>query len=247
MLKDNFDKDGYVIIENFFKDLKEWEETVRYFYNMQCKKIGREPNNVMDELEKYDPRAGYHVQQLLNQSIGLANITLAVQPVCNELLGTRHLNYISGVLTNMPTNDRLKYTFHSEVNYYAKRRNFLNLWFPIFGDKTRDNGTMIVKKGSHRLSYDFQEWKSGKDSFTQYEITDHRIDDFESVPIEARRGDLIIFDKNMVHSSSQNSTDNISYATVIRVFDVRKDPTLSGELGVKPYNDDLGKSTIDLD
>ena len=40
-----------------------------------------------------------------------------------------------GIFVNRPKTKRLLYKWHSESHYYPKRRNFLNIWLPIFYNK----------------------------------------------------------------------------------------------------------------
>ena len=57
-----------------------------------------------------------------------------------------------GIFINRPKTKRLLYKWHSESHYYPKRRNFLNIWFPIFTNKNEKNGTMCIKEKSHPLN-----------------------------------------------------------------------------------------------
>ena len=47
-----------------------------------------------------------------------------------------------GIFVNRPKTKRLLYKWHSESHYYPKKRNFLNIWLPIFDNKSDKNGTM---------------------------------------------------------------------------------------------------------
>jgi len=51
-----------------------------------------------------------------------------------------------GIFVNRPKTKKLCHKWHSESHYYPKRRNFLNIWLPIFDNKSNKNETMYVKK-----------------------------------------------------------------------------------------------------
>jgi len=143
----------------------------------------------------------------------------------------------------------LVYHWHSEANAYPKRKNFVNIWFPTFRDKTEKNGTIWFCEGSHKKKHsDFVEYAgydeeslNKKNYFTHCEVLKEELKDYKKVPVIAKRKDLVIFNQHLAHTSSFNLTDKISYTTGFRIFNIQYDLTLSGEMGVKPYTKkDLG-------
>ena len=46
----------------------------------------------------------------------------------------------------------------------------------------------------------------------------------------------VIFHSNLVHASTINQTKKPSFALIARVYDYRKDMTLSDVTGIKPYS-----------
>ena len=125
---------------------------------------------------------------------------------------------MDGVLINIPSNDTRLYTWHSEFHYYPIRNNFFNTWTPLFSKKTESNGSMMVKKGSHKGNYTFNEYvgyenrnNAEKSAFHQLDIPEDEIKDFEAVKIEEERNSLVIFDKNMIHRSTVNKSNKCSF------------------------------------
>jgi len=269
--------DGYIIIKNFWPEnlIDEWEKTIIGFYYQQALKItnvraifkkGSDPTKynsvkdldaVLEILEKEDTEAGFHATIMIENSAAHKKIFSYDNflDVCSQLLKcpVNLLTFSAGTpFVNIPETKRLLYTWHSEASYYPRRKNLLNVWFPIFRDKKDNNGTMIFCKGSHKKPFwDFLEYKGyddeiGKQNYhLQFAIPESFLDDYEQISVNAKRGDLVIFDRNLVHTSSLNTTKKISYATALRVCDMRYDLTLSGLMGTRPYTNDYGRPGIE--
>lgn len=163
--------------------------------------------------------------------------------ICSKLLDIDQTLLIADsgyVFNNLPKTSRLSYDWHTEKHYYPKRRNFLNVWFPVFENKRKDNGTMVVRPKSHKETWpDFVELKTNTEGFTQYAIVDKRLDKYGSDYMELDVGDLLIFHANLVHASTTNQSVKPSFTTVSRIFDISKDLTLSSNLSVRPFGSDL--------
>ncbi len=205
-------------------------------------------------LEKDDKDALYQVQKFLPASNGARNIfTDKVMEICAQALGsdTRRL-LIDGpaVFINRPNTERLLYRWHSEVHYYPKRRRFLNLWLPLFTPKTKQNGTMSFKEQSHKNSYPFVEYQGysvkseKKNSFIQMEIPPNFLTHLNEHWVEVDVGDLVMFDKNLAHTSNANTSNQYSAAIVARVWDPSDDLTLSGNVDATPQGGNLGRQNL---
>jgi ectoine hydroxylase-related dioxygenase (phytanoyl-CoA dioxygenase family) len=267
-----FNHDGFLVIKNFWPEelLTFWEKSLIALYLRQATKIESIKTIVADLAKKTDfsatdfdailyqfehghKDAAYHVLKMIENSpaahqllsySGLTKVAAAL------LKCPQHLLTLSGPnpFINLPSTKRLLYHWHSESCYYPKRRNFLNIWFPIFRDKTPDNGTMWFCVKSHEIQerhfieyqgYD-KETENKKNHFIQYEIPEVELTEYEKVPVIAQRGDLVCFHRSLVHTSTLNSSTTPSYASVLRVFDYGFDLTLSGEATVRPYSDNGG-------
>ena len=168
--------------------------------------------------------------------------------VCSKLLNCPESLlkvHIDGFFINIPSSTQLLYKFHSEQHYYPYRRNFLNFWMPVIRDKTIENGAMVVKHKGHKKSYQFNEYSGfnkveglqvSEDIYKyQLEIPSVDLDEFESVVTDLKVGQALFFDANMPHTSQVNTSNEVSYSLVIRVYDYRRDLTLSDNTGIKSY------------
>jgi len=266
IVKEDFQEKGYTIIKNFFDEetITNWENTIISFYSLQAKKMGFQKSldstpNLIDDLmmflEDKSQEAAFQANLQISESLGAKQLVTYPKflQVYSELLNQNDENMIvffnPFVLVQLPNSKRLLYHWHSEAHSYPKRKNFVNIWFPTFSDKTEKNGTMWFSEGSHKKEvWDFVEYAgydeeslNKKNYFTHREILEEELKDYKKVPVIAKRKDLVIFDRNLIHSGSFNSTDKISYATSFRIYNIQNDFTLSGDMSVKPFTkNDLG-------
>jgi hypothetical protein len=152
---------------------------------------------------------------------------------------------ISGpsLFINLPAKKTRLYTWHSEKYWYPKRRNFLNAWIPVFTDKRPQNGTMNVLPGSHTKDWSYFSEYFGYDEETQgntecnlqYEIPESELTSFTPRAVQARQGEVVLFQSNLVHRSDLNVSEAPSYVAGIRYFDFRRDLTISSSWSESPY------------
>ncbi len=274
-LKITFEKDGYVIIKNFWSErlLSSWEKSLTSCYYIQAlkiknlkEKIGSKGLNPVDydrmeDLDNVLPLFEGAYKAAGHQAIFINENTIASKDLCTYApllkIASSLLNCppeifnFSGPIPfiNLPSVKRLLTLWHSEqIGYYAKRRNFLNIWFPFFRDKNEANGTMYFSLGSEKKTdWQFAEFQGydeetmNKSEFLkQYTIPTSELESFEKKAVVANRKDLVIFNKNLVHTSSANTTAQPTYAAVMRIFDYRADLTHSFDPAVRPYADKYG-------
>ena len=261
----SFDNDGFLIIRNAVQHIDRIEEIVTKLYRVQAFKIKEYAHmlhpectlpEICEAMESNDKEALYQVQKLIPVAINLRSIidtmNIFVNP-CEISFKDEDLWLMDGpgLFINRPHTDRLLYKWHSEQHYYPKRRNFLNVWFPLFTDKTKENGTMSFKVGSHKKVYPFSEYRGyGKDTenkpnhFVQYEIPDNFHAEFEEYHCESRRGEMVVFHSNLIHRSNPNLSDHYSFAMVARIWNPADDLTLSGTFAATPYGNDIGRADL---
>jgi hypothetical protein len=275
-----FNETGICILKNVLskKDLEKFYKTLLDITYYHLRKIGENKNSINkiynssifigDKLsrflelhEKNDKEALYQLQNLYSSSNDLRNIigkeTLTKK--FKELLDIKQQPLLidgPGVFINRPKTKRLLYKWHSESHYYPKRRNFLNIWFPIFFNKSLKNGTMFIKEKSHLLNdIPFNEYQgynksseNKKNHFTQYEVPENFVKHLKTFRSNINVGDMLIFHRKAVHTSTPNLSKKYSFATVFRVWDFSKDLTMSGDLAVSPYRDiGNGRPNLEVD
>lgn len=242
---------GFDHIRGLFRDLEELESAITALYQMQAQKCGVDACTVPDIMEAMDgddKEALYQVQKLLPQSQAMRSVFNRdfIRMIADVLDCRANEVLIEGpsLFVSRPNDKRLKYKWHSEAHYYPKRRKFLNVWFPVFGPRKLEDGAMSVLPGSHKEQWDFAEYAESKAHFIQYEIPEAWLAGYEQHHCEPERGDVILFDRNLVHRSNVNTTDRYTFSIVARAWTPRDDLTLSGTMSATPYGGDIGRPNL---
>ena len=268
--------DGFTTITNFFaiELLEKIEKCIVDLYLMQAQKIGEYQatikhisnlqqanfdtfSKIYELMETEDKEALYQVQKFFPSSPTMRGLfdDKFLNLVRNLLKSSSNTLLIDGpaLFVNRPNTERLLYKWHSEAHYYPKRRRFLNIWLPLFDNKSKQSGTMSFKIASHKTDFPFSDYQGfNRNSqnlanyFVQYEIPSNFLDKFEEHWCETKRGDLVIFDRNLVHRSNLNLSDSYSVALVARVWDPTDDLTLSGDIAATPYGGNIGRSNLSV-
>ena len=250
--------EGFEHWSNYFNlgELRQVEHVIHCLFGMQAKKIKkyRDPEllgslpALLGAMEGDDKRALYEVQKFIGASQPVRTLfNGALMRACAARVGCVTENILlegPALFVSRPNTDRLLYKWHSEAHYYPKRRRFLNLWLPIFTDRTEENGAMHIKVGSHREHWDFAEYDSGPHTFVQYEIPEGHVAGYETHICESKRGDLIVFGSNTVHRSANNRSPEYAFAMVARAWYPGDDLTLSGNMAATPYGNDFGRADM---
>lgn len=253
-----YERDGFIVVHNAVTAAigVRLAETAEHFAALQARKLTEESfsNSADDPLarldqillyfERTDPAIIKSIQELTSMATVSSELTSILPSIgFDRLLGTSKMvsEGRGTILPSIPGSKRRITTWHSEAHWLPLRKRFLNCWLPLFRPKRPGLGTMHVLKGSHHRSWDFFEYQ-WDDGYIQYEIPDAEQHGFEIVRIEADPGDLVIFDRNMVHRSEPNDGKDISYVWINRYFDVSQDLTLSANPGVRPYSPEALKT-----
>lgn len=243
------------------RKIKENKNSITKIYNSSLP-IGDKLSKILEPNENNDKDALYQLQKLYPSSNELRNI-VGTKILMNEFrklldLKKNHPLLIDGpgIFINRPKTKRLLYKWHSESHYYPKRRNFLNIWFPIFFNKNEKNGTMFIKEKSHLLNdLPFNEYQgydksseNKKNHLFQYEVPENFVKHLKTFKSNLNVGDLLVFHRKSIHTSTPNLSKKYSFAAVFRVWDISKDLTMSGNLDVSPYRDSAnGRPNLEVD
>ena len=269
-LKKNFNKNGFCVLKNclskkrldifynailninyfHLRKIGENRKKIQKIYNSK-KNTSQKISAMFELFEKDDKNALHQLQKLYGVNNDMKMIIEAdeIKKLFRELLNIEKNVPIlvdgPGIFINRPKTKRLLYKWHSESHYYPKRRNFLNIWFPIFTDRSEKNGTMYIKEKSHLISdLPFNEYQGfdkktegAKNHFIQYEIPENFVKKLKTYKSNVKLGDMLIFNRKSVHTSTENYSKDYAFAAVFRVWDMSNDLTLSGDLRVAPYRD----------
>jgi len=169
---------------------------------------------ILAELERRDRDAFYRLcSQFWTPSYPAALVT-ATRPLV-EFFARLYDLPMSLVYTsegalffNHPSVTRLQYDWHTEKHYFSSSPTFrvVNLWFPIFVAADERNGTMVIARGSHKFEHQSTRIPAPQ-SVTQMKVEESALSRFEKVHCTLERGDICLFDVNLVHRTGANQTD----------------------------------------
>lgn len=253
---------GYVVVRGLLPSalLRQMLATSCRIFGLQAGKLGlkatrKRPGSLEEldalctQLDANDPDAFRWAQDLISQSHAAARLgthKTLTQAIARLLECPEDALVREGgrLVPSLPGNTRRLYTWHSEASWLPLRRNFVNVWTPLFRPKRRGKGSMWLVPGSHlREPWPFIEWRGHeadtlgrKDHYLQYDVPESEIRGLPGICVEADPGDVVIFHRNLLHRSELNEGREPTYIWVDRHFDLRSDPTLSSNINIRPYS-----------
>ncbi|HEU0117287.1 MAG TPA: phytanoyl-CoA dioxygenase family protein [Alphaproteobacteria bacterium] len=253
-LTEAFQSFGWAVAPIFdAQDLDAFIDTLHDVVRMQMRKLRLESTGKIDDdvirlNGKSSTALNECLQMVRNTSIGhrLASSTKLNDLAAQFLHDDKDLHkrlLISGpsFFINIPDTNERKYTWHSEQNWYPKRRNFLNVWCPIIHHRTNKD-SMGVMSGSHAKDWFYFSEYSGYDGTfddkanVQYEIPESFLTDYKPETPSVKIGEGLFFNGRLVHRSLDNKASHPLYTIVFRAFDYSEDLTLSSNWADIPYN-----------
>ena len=96
--------------------------------------------------------------------------------------------------------------WHADAQYWPGTRSKLSIWIPL-DDATRDNGTLMVVRGSHLRDWQTEEG-SGINQAGDFNrvVSAQQWAQADEVICEIPRGSAIFFSDKLLHASTPNST-----------------------------------------
>ena len=113
---------------------------------------------------------------------------------------------------------------HTDSTFiYTEPLSCLGLWIAL-EDATIENGCLSAITGSHKVYLLQQQYVINKrGDGTAFRDTDHprmEWDTDQLVPIEVKKGDLVLLHGNVVHASNPNTSDKSRHAYVLHLVDL---------------------------
>ena len=155
--KNQFSKNGYVIIKNFFKkkEIDNFETFLLKVYskNLNVKINKKNIHSIVLDYEKkrmYDPL--YKALKEYSKSLPFKSTSAKLIKFSKLLFNNNYRHITSGMAIGVNNSKRTAYRWHQEKPYY-KNVSTIHYQFPIFGPCKPNNGTMSVLAGSHKLGF----------------------------------------------------------------------------------------------
>ncbi len=230
-LKESFQRDGFVILENAVDptelentisrlaekllEEKDYVPSISTLLNMRELALNNRPeffklcSNIGGTLSALQMLSSEKVMQALLEIVGPEALDLFMMPF--------------SLFFNDSGSERLNYDFHQESPAFPTVKQTLHIWTPLFKDLTIEDGPMVMCKGSHvngQLPYTAFE---KKDAITQLFIERELFENYEKVHCTFKRGTVVIFDKNLVHASGTNLSGIPRVAAAARFLDLKSE------------------------
>lgn len=249
-----FRSNGWTVEKIFSQDqLFEFQNTLLDLICMQLIKLGIKPSKILDnDIIKLNKKNSAALTECLNMSRNTKaghslsstdKLVNLASTLLDSSLNLKKRVLISGpsIFVNIPNDNKRKYTWHSEQNWYPKRRSFLNIWCPLSSDRIKKNSMAIMNKSHKENWFYFSEYvgyekNDSKDMNVQYEIPPSLLKDYKIVVPNVKIGEGLFFNGKIVHRSIDNRSKKPLITMVFRVFNYSDDLTLSSNWAEIPYN-----------
>jgi hypothetical protein len=212
-LRRDYQRDGFVSIKALIprgrleKIDAELADTFREFANDEKYPI----DSAIINLDQEDKPLLHELHMATTKLISLRSIFALFSDVVYDLSSKAEPIYeiSGGYLLGIPTDTRLVYDFHQESNYMREFKEVFNFHFPLLRNSTRENGTMSVLAGSHKIgTVSFEKKRVSQNSYTNLVPTEiEKIQsEFPEVHCILEPGDCVVFHKDLVHKSNFNAS-----------------------------------------
>jgi hypothetical protein len=143
-----------------------------------------------------------------------------IEKTARELMSLKSYNTMYSVTHRIrmdePQDEMRRAAWHQEIFHSYPDTRFLQTWGPVIRNSTISNGTIEVCKKSHIdgvVDQDWEEFKGG--GYAQRIIVkDEVVKKHKIVQLEMNIGDVMFFDRHLVHRSGYNSSNEIRYSQV---------------------------------
>ncbi|TWU24115.1 Phytanoyl-CoA dioxygenase (PhyH) [Novipirellula galeiformis] len=227
----SYERDGFLVLEQVIDSAA--IDDIRHAIATLIANDSLPGENLFDaciRLNREDDKALHNVYKVSHQTAAMNRL----RERCRELV-TSLIPQDSGVLIDVdshiifciPDSTRLTWGWHQESTYDVFDGKGINFCLPIFERATRENGSMSVLSGSHtKGKLPFIKMKNHENGATT--LVPQGIEalerEFTEVLFEADPGDLVMFDRHLIHRSNSNRSPRPRVTAVIRFMQIETLP-----------------------
>lgn len=186
---------------------------------------GAEGLELLRLLEKTSPQRFF---KLCAIGSGIGGMQIACAPKVTEIIASlfgispsQMFCFPPAIFWNDKPVTRLQYRWHQESSYLNAYDQLITLWTPLFRNLKVEDGPMIVARGSHKEVYPYSHSRE-PGGVTQYSIEDSITSRFEHVPCAIKRGDAVLFHRDLIHKTGDNLVNQPRISIIIRYFNELK-------------------------
>ena len=225
-----FERDGFVTLEGIFPlaDIEALEAATERLARILLTQAGamdlpKMPLELFRFAEKHYPDVFFQLCQAMGGTMaGWSLVTnRAALSVIKEIDGDRDTIYFPrfpAMFWNDREVKRLQYDWHQEASYFGDITWTLSLWFPLFRNITKQDGPMLIAKGSHAARMKYEVEKRDR-SLLQLRIQEDVEQKFPIHECAINRGDAILFHDMAAHWTGENSSGLPRVSGIVRYVD----------------------------
>ena len=212
-LQRDYQRDGFVSIKGLIPKgrLEKIETELIDTFSEYARDAKNPIDSAIIELDRVDKALLHELHVATTKLISLRSVFALLAEVVYDLSTSVAPVYeiSGGYLLGIPADTRLVYDFHQESNYMTEFKDIFNFHFPLLRNSTRENGTMSVLAGSHKIgTVSFEKKRVSQNSYTNLIPTEiEKIQsEFPEVHCILEPGDCVVFHKDLVHKSNFNAS-----------------------------------------
>jgi ectoine hydroxylase-related dioxygenase (phytanoyl-CoA dioxygenase family) len=232
---DTFEKDGFIVIKNFFKKKiisdakKEIFEISKKIYKSRSVNIRYSENKfdffIKDSLKK-DSNLSSKFYDISKKFLSMHKIAFdpKITNLAKILLRTKNvgiLNRAYGYRLDRPDDEKFLTQLHQDYIQNLGAPEGL-VFYNTLRDVNKIDGPVIIYKGSHKLGIaKVLINKKIKNRSKAYilDIPKKKLNKFKKLELKLKKNDLAVFNFFLLHKSSPNKSKNIRWSMVSRYFD----------------------------
>ena len=231
----SYQENGYIVVRNCL-DTSHIDNMMKFIAHVIRLESGNaitneiNDNQILNEylikLKRDNPSSSSWIYQTLQSSYQLKElfIKLDLAPMAMQLLKMNDINNLGtvspAVRFDIPEDKNNARDWHQDGNYFLENQDgnkALVTWIPL-NEATKDNGSVIIAKGSHKQNKQKSNYRNAADFKSEQFTTPKELyEEYEKICIEADKGDIAFIHMDLMHSSGKNITQNqVRYTAQIR-------------------------------
>lgn len=210
--KAQYEKDGYLIVENFLS-----QEEVKLLYGLAS------GNNTMkDHSIDLNDQTGKRTKLTLwftpgDDTFGLLTRSKKMVSAAQVILGEGEICHFHSKLMQKEPKVGGAWEVHQDYGYWYKNGfiypdAMLSIMLALT-EANRENGCLQVLKGSHKMGR-IEHHFAGEQQGADQDFVDEAMKNFERVYVELEPGDALMFHSNLLHMSEANLSDKPRWSLI---------------------------------
>jgi phytanoyl-CoA hydroxylase len=188
-------------------------DTVRCFLEEEA--IDEEGNLLVDQVEAIN-KIG-HAMHDLDPVFDAFSHSPRLATIAREV-GLKDARVLQSMFIFKPPRIGGKVIWHQDGTYlYTEPQSVIGFWFAL-DDASKENGCLYAIPGGHDETLRSRFVRKG-DGFDTNTLDDSDFDVMASIPLEAKKGDMVILHGRLPHASESNRSDRSRHAYTLHVVD----------------------------